>query len=117
VPLIACLNGSNRLFARAASRPKEMSIRSALGARRKRLLEQFLTESLSLTCAAGIIGSLLAWWATKLAVMVLPTAVEGISGGAIGVSTMGMLFTLAISVVTGVAFGTVPVLTSSQVKL
>ncbi len=117
VLLIACFNVGNLLFARAVSRRKEISIRNALGAGRKRLLQQFLTESLLLTCSAGIIGFLLAWWATKVAVLLLPTAVGGIGGDAIGVSTMGMIFTLGISVITGVIFGVAPALTSSQVKL
>ena len=114
--VIACFNVGNLLFARAVSRRKEISIRNALGAGRKRIIQQFLTESLLLTCVAGVIGSVLAWWATKLAVLLLPTAVEGI-GGAMGVSSLGVIFTLGIAVVTGVIFGVAPALTSSQVKL
>lgn len=117
VLVIACFNVGNLLFARAVSRRKEISICNALGAGRKRIVQQFLTESLLLTCAAGIIGFVLAWWAAKLAVMLLPTAVEGIGRDAIGISTMGVVFTLGISVVTGVIFGVAPALTSSQVKL
>lgn len=117
VLVIACFNVGNLLFARAVSRRKEISIRSALGAGRKRIVQQFLTESLMLTSVAGIIGFVLAWWATKLAVLLLPTSVEGIRGGAIGVSMMGALFTLGISIITGVIFGVAPALTSSQVKL
>jgi Acidobacterial duplicated orphan permease len=117
VLVIACFNVGNLLFARAVSRRKEISIRTALGAGRKRLFLQFLTESLLLTFSAGIIGFLLAWWATKLAVLLLPNAAGGIGGGAIGVSTMGLLFTLGVSVLTGVVFGVAPALTSSQVNL
>ena len=117
VLVIACFNVGNLLFARAVSRRKEISIRTALGAGRKRLLQQFLTESLLLTCSAGIIGVVLAWWATKLAALLLPSSVETISGGAIGISTMGLLFTLGVSLVTGVIFGVAPALTSTQVNL
>ena len=117
VLVIACFNVGNLLFARAVSRRKEISIRNALGAGRRRIIQQFLTESMLLTCVAGIIGFVLAWFATKVAVMQLPTAVAGLGGGATGVSTMGVIFTLGISVITGVIFGVAPALTSSQIKL
>lgn len=117
VLLIACFNVGNLLFARAVSRRKEISIRNALGAGRKRIMEQFITESMMLTGLAGIIGLVLAWWATKVAVLLLPTAVEGIGGGTIGVSLMGVAFTLGVAMLMGLIFGIAPALTSSQVKL
>lgn len=117
VLLIACFNVGNLLFARAVSRRKEISIRNALGAGRKRIMEQFITESMMLTGLAGVIGLVLAWWATKVAVLLLPTAVEGIGGGTIGVSLMGVAFTLGVAVLMGLIFGVAPALTSSQVKL
>ena len=117
VLLIACLNVGNLLFARAVSRRKEIAIRGALGAGRKRLMMQFLAESLLLTCSAGVIGFFLAWWGTKLAVLLLPVGVEGVKGGTIGVSIIGLVFTMGISLITGAIFGIAPALTSSQVKL
>ena len=117
VLLIACFNVGNLLFARAVSRRKEISIRNALGAGRKRIMQQFITESMMLTLVAGIIGFVLAWWATKVAVLLLPTAVEGIGGDGIGVSLMGVIFTVGISILMGLIFGVAPALTSSQVKL
>ena len=117
VLLIACFNVGNLLFARAVSRRKEISIRNALGAGRRRIMQQFITESMMLTSVAGVIGFVLAWWATKVAVLLLPTSVEGIGGDAVGVSLIGAVFTLGVSLLMGLIFGIAPALTSSQVKL
>ena len=117
VLLIGCLNVANLLFARAASRRKELAIRVALGARRSRLVQQFLTESLLFSCLAGVLGFLLALWGTNLAALLLAPGVEFVQGGEIGVSPFVLLFTLGISVLTGVLFGIAPALTASQVNL
>jgi putative ABC transport system permease protein len=115
VLLIACLNVANLLFARAASRRKELAIRVALGAGRGRLVRQFLTESLLLSCTAGVIGLFLALWGTSLAVMLLPEGGEVVQPGEVGVSPVALLFTVGVSVLTGVLFGVAPAVTSSKV--
>jgi putative ABC transport system permease protein len=117
VLLIACLNVANLLFARSASRRKELAIRVALGARRGRLVRQFLTESLLLSCVAGGLGFLLALWATNLAVLLLPAGVQLTEGNEIGVSPLALLFTIGISILSGVIFGIAPALSASQVNL
>ena len=117
VLLIACLNVANLLFARSASRRKELAIRVALGARRGRLVRQFLTESLLLSCVAGALGFLLALWVTNLAVLLLPAGVQLAGGEQLGVSPLALLFTLGVSVLSGVVFGIAPALSSSQVNL
>ncbi len=115
VLLIACTNVANLLLARAAARGREISIRAALGAGRGRLMTQFLTESVVLSLAGGVLGLLLAMWGmdTLLAVIGdgLPRASE------VRLDLRVVLFTGAISVVTGLLFGLVPALQASRADL
>jgi predicted permease len=116
VLLIACANIANLLLARAISRRREVSIRLALGAGRARILRQLLTESALLSLIGGGLGVLLAMWLVDLFARFLPAAValQGGSGEVIlrqiGVSPWVLLGGLALSVVTGMAFGTIPAL-------
>ena len=106
VLLITCINVANVLLARAAGRGRDLAIRSALGASRKRLIQQMLTESLLLSLAGGVAGLLVMIFATRgiiaLAPADLPRLAEVSPGWPVA------LFALALSVVTGFIVGVVP---------
>jgi putative ABC transport system permease protein len=113
--LIACANIANLLLARAASRQKEIAIRTALGASRLRVLRLLLAESLMLSLAGGLLGLLLAFWGTDALMALAPDNIPRLSE--VGVDDRVFGFTLAVSLVTGIFFGLIPAIHASKPDL
>jgi len=115
VLLIACANVAHMLLARAAARQKEIAVRTALGARRFRVVRQFLTENLLLASLGGGVGLLLAMWGTRALVALSPGNVPRLEN--VGIDGRVVLFLLAATGLTSVAFGLVPAMQASAVNL
>ncbi len=120
VLLIACVNVANLMLARALARTRELAIRSALGAGRRRLLRQLLTESVLLACAGGVCGLLIAYWGTGALLPILPGNLRNVPMrpvDQIGIDTTVLLFTSAVAILSGVLFGLAPALSSFRQDL
>jgi len=111
--LIACANVANLLVGRAASRQREVAIRVSLGAGRLRLVRQFLTESVMLALAGGVVGMLVAAWSLDLAVAIIPAgSLPRLSE--VVIDRQALAFAIAVSVATGILFGLVPAIHGSK---
>src|SRR5437870_3608760 len=117
VLLVACANVANLLLARASVRHKEIALRLSIGASRWRLVRQLLTESLLLSLIGGALGSVLAFWSftgvTRLVISHSPIPVAFNVAPDFRVLT----YALALTLITGIAFGLIPALQSSRLDL
>jgi putative ABC transport system permease protein len=112
VLLVTCANVANLLLARAAARDREMSIRATLGATRRRLFRQTMTESVLLAAAGGALGILLATWGVRILPQLAPADMPRI--GEIALNGNVLAFAVVVSLGTGVLFGILPALRLSQ---
>ena len=117
VLLIACANVANLLIARATARQKEIAVRLALGAGRGQIVSQLLVESLLLSLAGGAAGLLLAIWIDESLVSFLPTGATNTLAISATPDWRILLFTLAVSLGTGIIFGLVPALQATRPDL
>ena len=115
VLLIACVNVSNLLLARATTRTGEIAVRAALGAGRGRLMRQLLAESVVLSLAGGAAGLLLGSWGVRALMAVAPADLP--RAGAVRMDPSILLFSLGLSVIAGLVFGLAPAVVASRPDL
>jgi len=115
VLLIGCANVASLLIARSVARKTEIAIRAAIGAARRRIVIQFLTESVLLAFIGGFLGIFLAWGGLRLFIVAAPPGFPRLQELALDRDVLA--FTLAISILTGLLFGTIPAIQASKPNL
>ncbi|HJQ31946.1 MAG TPA: ABC transporter permease [Pyrinomonadaceae bacterium] len=115
VLLIAAANVANLMLARAASREKEISIRTALGAGRARILRQLLTESLLVASIGGATGLLLAYWGVQLLLALNPGQIHGLKEATLDGRVLACA--TVVTLLSGIVFGLAPALQTSRPEL
>ena len=115
VLLIACANVANLLLSRANERRKEITLRTAVGAARGRVIRQLLTESILLSCFGGAAALVLGSWAMNLLLSLRPAGMESLVPTAFSLPVFG--FTLALSLIAGILFGLAPALGTTSLNL
>ncbi|MGH9453964.1 MAG: ABC transporter permease, partial [Terriglobia bacterium] len=115
VLLIACTNVANLILTRAAGQEKEIAIRAALGASRKRLIQRVLTESLALAGLGGAVGLLIAGWGIAPLTHFVPGKVPGLAN--VHLDWRVLVFAIIVSILTGLIFGSIPAIFASKPDL
>lgn len=113
--LIACVNLANLLLARNSARQRELTVRAALGAGRRGLIQQLLAETLLLSLIGGGVGLALARMGVALLTRMRPESLPQLDS--LGIDGRVLAFTLSVSLITSLLFGLAPALTSTQVEL
>ena len=119
VLLIACANVANLLLIRSTARQRELATRSALGAGRSHIIRQLLTESLAISLVGGFLGLILGFAGVRLLLAFSPGDIPrvGSDGSAVSLDTHVLLFTLGVSIFTGILFGLFPAISTSRINL
>jgi predicted permease len=113
--LIACSNVANLVLARSATRSREIAIRTAIGAGRKRLIRQVLTENLLIAGIGGALGLAIAYWSLRALLFLAPRGIPRLQE--IGLDVRVLLFTAGLTIVTGLLVAFAPILTAGKIDL
>jgi predicted permease len=113
--LIACANVANLLLARSVTRKREVALRIALGAGRYRMIRQLLTESVVLAVGGAALGLLVAYWSLRTLIALSPGNIPRLSDATLDLRVL--VFTISVSILTGIIFGLAPALQLSKTDL
>ncbi len=113
--LIACSNVANLVLARSATRSREIAIRTAIGAGRKRLIRQVLTENLLVAGIGGALGLAIAYWSLRALLFLAPKGIPRLQE--IGLDVRVLIFTAGLTIITGLLVAFAPILTAGKIDL